>query len=101
MSEALSAVVDTVYYSCKVADVTSAWGQFHPGVYSPGPSVWQEALGLFVVNALLLVAACFYLHRRGASPRDVFYWGALALIVPILGPLVTIIFYRFATRNDG
>ena len=100
MSEALSAVVDTVYYSCKAADLT-AWGEFHPGFYSPEPFVLPEALGLYVLGVILFFIAWYYLYRKGASPRDVFYWGALALIVPILGPLVTIIFYRFATRNDG
>lgn len=101
MSEALSAVVDTVYYSCKVSDSTSSWGEFHPGLYSPEPFVWPEALGLYLLSLILFFIAWYNLYRKGASPRDVFYWGALALIVPILGPLVTIILYRFAARNDG
>lgn len=57
--------------------------------------------GLYIVCALVLMAALFYLYRKGVSPRDVFYWGALALIVLFLGPLITIIFYRFAARNNG
>jgi len=66
--------------------------------------VWDilvEVAGLYIICSIALFAAWYYLLRRGASARDFFYWGALALIVPILGPLVTIIFYRFSARNHG
>ncbi len=101
MSYTLSEVVDAVYYSCEIAGVKSAWGEFHPGIYTPRPSIWQEVFGLVVLNTIILFAAWFYLYRRGACPRQIFYWGALALIVPFLGPLITVIFYRFAARNNG
>ena len=101
LSYELSKVVDAVYYSCEVGGVKSAWGEFHPGIYSPRPSVWIVVLGLFVLSVTMLFAAWCFLYRRRASSRDVFYWGALALIVPILGPLVTIFFYGMATRNNG
>ncbi|MDE2856120.1 MAG: hypothetical protein OXN88_18255 [Chloroflexota bacterium] len=101
LSYALSKVVDTVYYSCEAQGVTSAWGEFHPGIYSPRPSVWLEVLVLYVLSVIMLFAALYILWRKGASPRDVFYWGAFALIVPFLGPMVTLIFYRFAARNHG
>ena len=101
LSYALSKVIDAVYYSCEVAGVKSAWGEFHPGIYSPRPSIWLEVFGLYVFGVILLFIAWYFLYSRRASTRDVFYWGALALIVPFLGPLITIIFYRFAARNHG
>ena len=44
------------------------------------------------------------LHPRATTTEathDVFYWGALALILPILGPQVTIVFHKLAARNNG
>ena len=66
--------------------------------------VWDilvEVAGLYIICAIALFAAWYYLLRRGASARDFFYWGALALIVPFIGPIVTLIMYRFSARNDG
>lgn len=74
--------------------------------YGTGDSslVWNilvEVAGLYIVCAIALFAAWYYLFRRGASARDVFYWGALALIVPFIGPIVTMLMYWFTRRNDG
>ena len=66
--------------------------------------VWDilvEVAGLYIICAIALFAAWYYLLWRGASARDFFYWGALALIVPFVGPIVTMIMYRFSARNDG
>lgn len=62
---------------------------------------WMGFVVIYALCVLMLLAAFYFLHRKGASPRDVFYWGALSLIVPILGPLVTVVFCGLAARNNG
>ncbi len=71
------------------------------GEVSADTPVMTGVAGLYIVCTLVLLAALYFLYRKGASERDVFYWGALALLVPFLGPLVVLIFYRFAARNNG
>lgn len=68
---------------------------------SLGWEILVEVGGLYIICGTALFAAWYYLFRRGASARDFFYWGALALIVPFIGPIVTMIMYRFTARNDG
>ena len=48
---------------------------------------------------VLLPIAWIYLYRRGASTREMLFWGAIAAALPILGPLVTMIFYRRPADN--
>ena len=88
-------------YTCSRNSTDFLGGSITVGKVSTDTPAMTSVAGLYIVCALVLLAALYYLYRRGASARDVFYWGALALIVPFLGPLVTLIFYRFAARNYG
>ena len=91
---------DVINYMC-----TESWGGKKRGAIQIEPDYWSpELLGVaefYILCLFALLAAFYFLHRRRASTRDVFYWGALALIVPILGPLITIVFYGLATRQNG
>ena len=42
----------------------------------------------------LTVAAWIYLYRSGAAARDMIFWGAIVLLIPVLGPIATLIFFR-------
>jgi len=88
-------------YRCNRNATDFSAGSVVFGQVDPEFPVMTGVAALYAVCALVLLAVLFYLYRRRASTRDVFYWGALALIVPFLGPLITIIFYRFAARNHG
>lgn len=88
-----------VNYTCSRSSTDFMGGSI--GEVSPGTPVMTGVAGLYIVCALALLAALYYLYRKDASARDVFYWGALALIVPFIGPIVTMIMYRITARNDG
>ena len=75
-------------YICNRNATDFSGGSIQIGQVNLDMPVMTVVAGLYIVCALVLLAALYYLHRRGATTRDVFYWGALALIVPILGPLV-------------
>ena len=90
-----------VSYTCSrnATDYTGGYMAF--GEVSSHTPVMTLVAGLYILCTLALLSALCYLYRRGASTRDFFYWGALALIVPFIGPIVTMIMYRFSARNDG
>ena len=92
---------DALNYHCIVNEWNSTSGTIAFGEISFRPLEGLGFLAIYVLSVIMLLAALKFLHRKGASPRDVFYWGALALLVPFLGPLVVLIFYRFAARNNG
>lgn len=88
-------------YTCNRNSTDFTGGSITVGEVSPDISVMTGVAGLYILCVLALLATLYYLYIRGASARDVFYWGALSLIVPFLGPLVTFILYRFAVPNNG
>ncbi len=54
----------------------------------PGP-----LFSIFPLLALVLpLLAWIALYARGASARDLIFWGAISVVIPILGPLAAIIF---------
>ncbi len=48
---------------------------------------------------ILLPITWIALYRRGAPARDMLFWGAIAVVIPVLGPLATFIFYRRPVDN--
>ena len=92
---------DVFNYRCIANEWNSSGGSIAFEQTYFRPPEWMGFVVIYVFCVLMLLATFYYLRRRQASPRDVFYWGALALIVPVLGPLVVLLFYRFAARNDG
>ncbi len=50
--------------------------------------------GIMPVALLLIPLVWVYLYRSGASTRDMLFWGAITVAVPLLGPLAALIFYR-------
>lgn len=49
--------------------------------------------GIFSLQALLLpLLAWVALYARGATARDLIFWGAISVVVPVLGPLAAIVF---------
>ena len=51
-------------------------------------------IALIIIIAALPVAAWIYLYRQGGETRDLVFWGVLILLVPLIGPVVTFLFYR-------
>lgn len=47
----------------------------------------------------LPVLAWIALYVRGAEARDLLFWGAIAVVIPILGPLAASIFALRLRRN--
>ncbi len=92
---------DVLNYRCIANEWNTTSGSFAFGQASVEPPEWMGFVLVYVFCVLMLLVAFYHLKRRRASPRDVFYWGALAMLVPILGPLVTLVFYRFAAQNNG
>ena len=90
-----------VNYTCNRNSTDFMGGSIRVGGISSDTPVMTWVAGLYIFCALALLAALFYLYRRDASARDFFYWGGLSLTVPFLGPLITLILYRFTARNDG
>jgi len=43
--------------------------------------------------------AWVYLYRQGAPARDLIFWGAIALFIPVLGPLAAFIGFRARRRQ--
>ena len=50
--------------------------------------ILRTLLALYVVGAFVLTL--FYLHYRRCSPLEYILWGALALVVPVIGPFFVI-----------
>jgi hypothetical protein len=50
--------------------------------------VLRTLLAVYVLGAFVLTL--FYLHYRRCSPLEFALWGALALVVPVLGPFFVI-----------
>lgn len=49
---------------------------------------------LYCAMFALPVAAWIYLYRSGAAARDMIFWGVIVLLIPVLGPIATLIFFR-------
>ena len=50
--------------------------------------------GTLPLAMLLIPIVWIYLYRRGTSTRDMLFWGAIAVAIPILGPLAALVFHR-------
>lgn len=92
---------DVFTYNCIANDWNETAGSISFGQTYPHPPDWIGFVVIYALCVLALLTSLRYLRRSGASVRDFFYWGALALIVPVLGPLVVLFFYRVAARNNG
>ena len=46
---------------------------------------------LYCAMFALTVAAWIYLYRSGAAARDMIFWGVIVLLIPVLGPIATLI----------
>ncbi len=52
-----------------------------------------EFLSLAVLASLVLVPLSWIaLYWRGAEARDLIFWGAISVVIPLLGPLSALIF---------
>lgn len=49
-----------------------------------------NVLPLLILGLPLL--AWIALYARGAEARDLLFWGAISVVIPVLGPVVAIIF---------
>lgn len=58
------------------------------------PSIFfVEFLSLAILASLILVPLSWIaLYRRGAEARDLIFWGAISVVVPLLGPLAALVF---------
>lgn len=53
----------------------------------------MPSLGFVEIWSLVLVPLSWIaLYVRGAEARDLIFWGAIAVVVPLLGPLVALVF---------
>ncbi len=54
--------------------------------------------GVVILGALIvygpMLGAWIYLYRTGVEARNLIFWGALSLLIPILGPLAVFAFFR-------
>lgn len=58
-----------------------------------------EIWSLVVIVSLVLVPLSWIaLYVRGAEARDLIFWGAISVVVPLLGPLAAL---AFALRLKG
>lgn len=92
---------DVFSYSCNANEWNETVGSISFGQTYPHPPDWIGFVVIYALCVLVLQASLQYLRHNGASVRDLFYWGALALIVPFLGPLVVLLFYRISARSNG
>lgn len=52
----------------------------------------------------LLIVSWIALYVRGAEARDLLFWGAIGVVIPILGPLAAICYawrLRSRMKRDG
>ena len=52
-----------------------------------------EILSLVVLASVVLAPLSWIaLYLRGAEARDLIFWGAISVVVPLLGPLAALVF---------
>lgn len=57
---------------------------------SEGFSLLINILPLLLLG--LPVLAWIALYARGAEARDLLFWGAIAVVIPLLGPIAAVVF---------
>lgn len=94
--------VSSLEWTC-IETAPDAAGGLHSGMVGFAPSFVAIELTMLagLLSFVLIPLAWIALYRRGAPARDLLFWGALAVVIPLLGPLVALLFYRGPIRRKA
>ena len=51
--------------------------------------IWSVAV---IASLILVPLSWIALYLRGAEARDLIFWGAISVVIPLLGPLAALVF---------
>ncbi len=64
----------------------------------PNPAMLLLQLAFFILPPIV---AWLYLYLRGATARDLIFWGAIILFIPVLGPIIALLGFTAMRRHKS
>ncbi|MCY4466302.1 MAG: hypothetical protein OXE46_12275 [Chloroflexi bacterium] len=63
-----------------------------------GPSE-MTIVAMQIAFLALPLLAWMYLYRKGATARDLIFWGVICILIPIAGPLLAMFYIRRSSKR--